>query len=43
MRPSTLEWLSRAETFVEFANRDETYADVDKYLRSREVRKARKR
>lgn len=43
MRPSTLEWLSRADNFVEFANRDETYADVEKYLKSREVRRARKR
>lgn len=43
LRPSTLEWLSRADNYVEFANRDETYAEVEKYLKSREVRKARKR
>ncbi len=39
MRPTTLEWLARARNYVEFANRDERYADVEAFLRSPEARK----
>ena len=36
MRPSTLEWLGRAKNYVEFANGDERYSDIAKYLKSKE-------
>jgi len=39
LRPSTLEWLSRARNYTEFANRDQRYRDVEKYLNSREARR----
>ncbi|MCW2504130.1 MAG: ATPase central domain protein [Actinomycetia bacterium] len=39
VRPSTLDWLSRAQASVEFANQSERYAEVASYLRGREVRK----
>ncbi len=38
LRPTTLDWLNRAQNYVEFANFDQRYDDVLKYLRSREVR-----
>lgn len=41
VRPTTLDWLNRAQNYVEFANFDQRYDDVLKYLRSREVRKSR--
>lgn len=41
LRPTTLEWLTRAQNYVEFANDDKRYEDVAKYLRLREVRKWR--
>jgi SpoVK/Ycf46/Vps4 family AAA+-type ATPase len=41
IRPSTLDWLQRAQNYVEFSNRGERYKDIEKYLRSAEVRKAR--
>lgn len=39
VRPSTLDWLHRAQAYVEFANQAERYADVESYLRSKEVRR----
>ena len=42
LRPSTLDWLQRADNYVEFSNRGERYKDIEKYLRSKEVRAARK-
>lgn len=39
LRPTTLEWLARARNYVEFANRDERYADVEAFLKSPEARK----
>lgn len=39
LRPTTLEWLSRARNYVEFANDDDRYDEVAKFLKSREVRK----
>lgn len=32
LRPSTLSWLERARNYVEFANRDERWDDVARYL-----------
>ncbi len=42
LRPSTLDWLQRADNYVEFSNRGERYKDIERYLRSKEVRAARK-
>jgi SpoVK/Ycf46/Vps4 family AAA+-type ATPase len=39
VRPSTLDWLHRARTYVEFANQAERYVDVATYLKSRDVRR----
>jgi SpoVK/Ycf46/Vps4 family AAA+-type ATPase len=39
LRPTTLDWLERAQNYVEFANQDKRYDEVAKFLRSREVRK----
>jgi len=39
MRASTLDWLARARTYVEFANRDDRYREVADYLHSREVKR----
>jgi uncharacterized protein (TIGR02996 family) len=39
VRPTTLDWLHRAQAYVEFANQSERYADVAEYLRGREVRR----
>ncbi len=41
MRASTLEWLSRARNYVEFANAGERYADVEAFLQSKEAKRAR--
>jgi SpoVK/Ycf46/Vps4 family AAA+-type ATPase len=38
LRPTTLDWLSRAKNYVEFANQDERYKEVAAFLRSRELR-----
>ena len=38
MRPSTLEWLTTAKNYVEFANDGGLYDDVKAFLRSPEVR-----
>lgn len=42
VRPTTLEWLQRAEAYVEFANSTERYDDVAGYLKRAEVRKRRR-
>lgn len=39
VRPSSLEWLARARDYVEFSNATGQWADVEKYLSSRAVRK----
>ncbi|WP_116040787.1 hypothetical protein [Amycolatopsis palatopharyngis] len=39
VRPSTLDWLTRARAYVEFANQTERYSDVAAYLATREVRR----
>jgi transitional endoplasmic reticulum ATPase len=39
LRPTTLDWLTRAENYVEFANQDKRYDEVASYLKSAEVRK----
>lgn len=39
LRPTTLDWLERAQNYVEFANQDKRYDDIAHYLKSREVRK----
>ncbi len=41
LRPTTLEWLDRAQNYVEFANQDKRYEEVEKFLRSKEYRKWR--
>ena len=38
MRPSTLEWLSRARNYVEFANQGERYQEVERFLKTREAK-----
>jgi SpoVK/Ycf46/Vps4 family AAA+-type ATPase len=38
LRPTTLDWLGRARNYVEFANQDERYEDIARYLNSTEVR-----
>ena len=39
LQPSTLDWLRRAKNYVEFANQDQKYNDVAKYLKSKEPKK----
>lgn len=39
LRPTTLDWLSRAENYIEFANQDKRYDEVATYLKSSEVRR----
>jgi len=41
LRPTTLEWLGRAENYVEFANQDQRYDEVAAYLRSPEAKRHR--
>jgi SpoVK/Ycf46/Vps4 family AAA+-type ATPase len=38
IRASTLDWLGRARNYVEFANDSERYADVAKFLKTREAK-----
>ena len=38
-QPTTLDWLTRARNFVEFANRSERYRDVAKFLKTKEARR----
>ena len=39
VKPSTLDWLHRVRSYVEFANQSERYDDVAAYLKSRDVRR----
>jgi AAA+ superfamily predicted ATPase len=39
VKPSTLDWLHRVRSYIEFANQSERYDDVAAYLRSREIRR----
>ena len=39
VRPTTIDWLQRARSYVEFANESERWSDVADYLKKREVRK----
>ncbi|GAA1673107.1 AAA family ATPase [Kribbella yunnanensis] len=39
MKPSTLDWLHRVRSYIEFANQSERYDDVASYLKSRDVRR----
>jgi SpoVK/Ycf46/Vps4 family AAA+-type ATPase len=43
MAPTTLEWLSAARNFVEFANEGGRYDDVANYLQTRDAKRARRR
>ena len=37
-RPSTMEWLRRAKNYVNFANQDGLYDDLDRYLEKARIR-----
>lgn len=39
VKPSTLDWLHRVRSYIEFANQSERYDDVASYLKSRDVRR----
>ncbi|MGW5191719.1 tetratricopeptide repeat protein [Kribbella sp. NPDC004138] len=39
VKPSTLDWLHRVRSYIEFANQSERYDDVAAYLKSRDVRR----
>lgn len=39
VKPSTLDWLHRVRSYIEFANQSERYDDVADYLRSKEIRR----
>jgi AAA+ superfamily predicted ATPase len=39
VKPSTLDWLHRVRSYIEFANQTERYDDVAAYLRSKDVRR----
>jgi AAA+ superfamily predicted ATPase len=39
VKPSTLDWLHRAQAYVEFANHAERYDDVAAYLKGKDVRR----
>jgi SpoVK/Ycf46/Vps4 family AAA+-type ATPase len=39
VKPSTLDWLHRVRSYIEFANQSERYEDVAAYLKSRDVRR----
>jgi AAA+ superfamily predicted ATPase len=41
-RPSTLEWLQRARSYVEFSNQSGLYEEVAAFLRSKEVKAAKR-
>jgi SpoVK/Ycf46/Vps4 family AAA+-type ATPase len=43
IRPTTLEWLERAQNYVEFANQDKRYDEIAMYMRNREVRNWRRK
>lgn len=40
VKPSTLDWLHRVRSYIEFANQSERYDDVAAYLRSKDIRHA---
>ncbi|ADB32435.1 AAA ATPase central domain protein [Kribbella flavida DSM 17836] len=39
VKPSTLDWLHRVRSYIEFANQSERYDDAAAYLRSKDVRR----
>jgi len=39
VKPSTLDWLHRVRSYIEFANQSERYDDVASYLQSKEIRR----
>lgn len=39
VKPSTLDWLHRVRSYIEFANQSERYDDVADYLRTKEIRR----
>jgi SpoVK/Ycf46/Vps4 family AAA+-type ATPase len=39
VKPSTLDWLHRVRSYIEFANQSERYDDVAEYLRSKDIRR----
>lgn len=39
VKPSTLDWLHRVRSYIEFANQSERYDDVAAYLKTRDVRR----
>ena len=39
VKPSTLDWLHRVRSYIEFANQSERYDDVAAYLRSKDIRR----
>lgn len=42
VRPTTSEWLGRAQNYIEFANEDRRYDEIDKFLQSGEAHKYRR-
>jgi transitional endoplasmic reticulum ATPase len=41
LHPTTIDWLERAQNYIEFANQDKRYSEVASYLKTREVRRWR--
>jgi SpoVK/Ycf46/Vps4 family AAA+-type ATPase len=39
VKPSTLDWLHRVRSYIEFANQSERYDDVASYLSNKEIRR----
>lgn len=39
VKPSTLDWLHRVRSYIEFANQSERYDDVAEYLRTKDIRR----
>ncbi|MFI5707349.1 AAA family ATPase [Kribbella sp. NPDC051620] len=39
VKPSTLDWLHRVRSYIEFANQSERYDDVAEYLRGKDIRR----
>jgi SpoVK/Ycf46/Vps4 family AAA+-type ATPase len=39
LRPTTLDWLSRAKNYVAFANQDNRYKEIADFLQTAEVRR----
>ncbi|WP_020384735.1 AAA family ATPase [Kribbella catacumbae] len=39
VKPSTLDWLHRVRSYIEFANQSERYDDVADYLRTKDIRR----